>query len=507
MKATMNLSNGPRIHQSSCKKRFIRNNNVITTPLADGYENVSDTQIEITDILLADEFVIEKIPEVVPNLPNYPESTNPRFSYHDIPVEKFANLTNDLYNEIVTWKKDLFKLPTGNTAKAFIKELSLWLERFNHKTDHHSIALKIYIILPALMLQKPSKTSKSQEHYKKLEDRQGASKDGRIDELIQECRTIQRGFSSNERRNKEDKAKTFAKFVFQGKTNAAMKLLTDVEAGVHKVDETILNELQQKHPQPAPLTSDTLLNGPVNCVLPSYFDEIDETMVFKSTSITKVVGGSSRLDAEQYRRHLTSNKYKKENKELRVQLATFARLLATEYLHHNTLEASVVCRPIPLNKNPGVRPIGIGEVTRRVAGKCNSWVLCKDIQQAAGLLQAATGLQGGAEAAIHSMKLIFEQESTDGVILVDASNAFNSLNRKAALHNIRIVCPKLSTVLINTYRLPVHMLIQGGREILSVEGTTQGDHLAMSFYALSTSILLDRLKTYITNRKPSNPSR
>ena len=154
-----------------------------------------------------------------------------------------------------------------------------------------------------------------------------------------------------------------------------------------------------------------------------------------------------------------------------------------------------------------MRPIGIGEVTRRIAGKCISWVLCKDIQQAAGLLQAATGLQGGAEATIHSMKLISEQESTDGVILVDASNAFNSLNRKAALHNIRIVCPKISTVFINTYRLPVHMFIQGGREILSVEDTTQGDHLAMSFYALGTSILLDRLKTYITNRKPSNPSR
>ena len=164
---------GLRIHQSSCKKRFIRNN-VIMTPLADGYENVSNAQIETADILLADEFVIDQIPEVVPNLPNYPESTKSRFSYHDIPGETFANLINDLYNEIVTWKKNLFKVPTGNAAKAFIKELSLWLERFNRKTEHHSIALKFYIILPALMLQKPSKASKSQEHCKKLEDRQAA---------------------------------------------------------------------------------------------------------------------------------------------------------------------------------------------------------------------------------------------------------------------------------------------------------------------------------------------
>ena len=122
-----------------------------------------------------------------------------------------------------------------------------------------------------------------------------------------------------------------------------MKLLTDINAGVHKVDDTILNELQQKHPQPAPLTSDTLIIGPVNRVLPSYFDEIDETMVFKSASMTKGTGGSSRLDAEQYRRLLTSNKYKKENKKLRFQLATLARLLATEYLDPNTLEALVAC--------------------------------------------------------------------------------------------------------------------------------------------------------------------
>ena len=70
-------------------------------------------------------------------------------------------------------------------------------------------------------------------------------------------------------RNKEGKAKTFATLLLKRKINAAMKLLTDIDAGVHKIDDTILNELQQKHPQPAPLTLDTQFNGPVNRVLPS----------------------------------------------------------------------------------------------------------------------------------------------------------------------------------------------------------------------------------------------
>ena len=52
---------GLRIYQLSCKKRFIRSNYVIMTPLADGYENVSDAQIETADTLVADEFVINQI--------------------------------------------------------------------------------------------------------------------------------------------------------------------------------------------------------------------------------------------------------------------------------------------------------------------------------------------------------------------------------------------------------------------------------------------------------------
>ena len=60
----------------------------------------------------------------------------------------------------------------------------------------------------------------------------------------------------------------------------------------------------------------------------------------------------------------------------------------------------------------------------------------KDIQEAAGPLQMATGLKSGAEAAMHSMKEIFNDKQTDAVTLVDASNAFNSLNQNAASHNI-----------------------------------------------------------------------
>ena len=104
-------------------------------------------------------------------------------------------------------------------------------------------------------------------------------------------------------------------------------------------------------------------------------------------------------------------------------------------------------------------------------GKAIGWVLNSDIQEAAGPLQASAGVNGGAETAIHVFRDIFNEESTDGVILVDGSNAFNSLNRQVALHNIQYICPPVETVLINTY-MSSRLFVTGGREISSQEGMT-----------------------------------
>ena len=91
------------------------------------------------------------------------------------------------------------------------------------------------------------------------------------------------------------------------------------------------------------------------------------------------------------------------------------------------------------------------------------------------------------------MHSIFEEEETDAALLIDASNAFNALNRAAALHNIRVLCPPIATYAINTYRQSARLFITGGSELKSAEGTTQGDPLAMAIYAISLQPLITRL--------------
>ena len=97
-------------------------------------------------------------------------------------------------------------------------------------------------------------------------------------------------------------------------------------------------------------------------------------------------------------------------------------------------------------------------------------------------------LCAGIEAAVHAMKTALEDDDTETVLLVDASNAFNSLNRRVALHNIRYLCPSLATILINIYRDPTELFVDG-HVLSSEEGTTQGDP-AMPMYALATTPLM-----------------
>ena len=147
----------------------------------------------------------------------------------------------------------------------------------------------------------------------------------------------------------------------------------------------------------------------------------------------------------------------------------------------------LACRLIALDKHPGVRPIGIGDTARRIIAKAALFTIRPDVQAATGCIQLCGGQISGIEAAVHAVRSAFALDENEAVLLVDASNA---LNRQVALHNISRICPPLSTILINIYRAPTHLFVNG-ETILSQEGTTQGDPLAMPMYALALIKELD----------------
>ena len=173
-------------------------------------------------------------------------------------------------------------------------------------------------------------------------------------------------------------------------------------------NEAVISKLKDLHPTPSVIYPNTLFHGPLIETSPTIFNCINEQEILKAVKQMKGSGGPSLMDSKQWRRILCSKHYKTEGKELREEIAIFARKIATEVLDPSTLEPYTACRLIPLDKAPGeielqIRPIGVGEVLRRIIGKTIAWALSDDVQEAGGALQVSTGLKGGAEADIHAM--------------------------------------------------------------------------------------------------------
>ena len=111
-------------------------------------------------------------------------------------------------------------------------------------------------------------------------------------------------------------------------------------------------------------------------------------------------------------------------------------------------------------------------------------IIKKDVMHATGSLQICAGQEAGAEAGIGAVHDLYKDEYSEAVLLVNAKNAFNSMSKNIMLHNISVLCPTISTYVSNCYRSAARLFVVVGKEILSKEGTTQGDPTSMGMYAL-----------------------
>ena len=197
-----------------------------------------------------------------------------------------------------------------------------------------------------------------------------------------------------------------------------------------------MEQLKEKHPEPQGVQLRSLLFGPIEDVSDTLYHEINGDMVRDATLRTKGSGGPSGVDANGFRRILTCKSFKRSGSELCEAITSMTRRLCTGHVNPRSLEAILANRLIPLDKGErAVRPIGIGEVLRRIMGKCVTKVIKPDVIDASGSIQVCAGHNSGREAAIHAMRELFEHDNSDAVLLIDASNGFNALNRAAALRN------------------------------------------------------------------------
>ena len=265
------------------------------------------------------------------HLPSFEAAATPNFLWGDIDGESFAHSIDCCYAEIVHWRRNLFKTPSGKAGKSFVRELSPLFRAFGDSSALGAVALKAAMVLPALLLQKPHANSKAKDHSTHLERRLKMWEKGNINMLMIEGRTIQHQLKKRNTPSgvKPDgqKARTFAKLLMEGKVKAALRMLAqDSNGSVLPLNKDIFETLKKKHPARKPaipsavITSNSSSHDPSHFIL---FDQLDGLMIRKTVLKTEGSAGPSGLDAMAWKRLCTS--FQSASNDLCDSLASTAR--------------------------------------------------------------------------------------------------------------------------------------------------------------------------------------
>ena len=152
----------------------------------------------------------------------------------------------------------------------------------------------------------------------------------------------------------------------------------------------------------------------------------------------------------------------------------------------------------------GLRPIAVGEVLRRLVSKSLSTVLRQEAVQVLSPHQLGVGVKSGCEAIVHSASRILEDPNYDPndcwTLLIDFSNAFNTIDRSSMFQEIRARIPSLSSWLECCYGGRPHLHLED-KYISSCSGVQQGDPLGPLGFAVALQPIVDMINSKVPNLK------
>ena len=150
---------------------------------------------------------------------SFPDLQPPNFTWNSGSGEIFCRKINTAYEEVVHWRRNLFQVPSGSAGKSFVSELARLYQAYADSSSLECIAMKATTVFPILLLQKPSRTSKSKDHVKHLQRRIKLWLDGDIEALLDEGECIQKRLSKSTTPQSNDViARTFRSLMLQGKS-------------------------------------------------------------------------------------------------------------------------------------------------------------------------------------------------------------------------------------------------------------------------------------------------
>ena len=221
-------------------------------------------------------------------LPPFVEMSSPSFKWGTRDAADFIKDVERAYETTIGWRKNVFKLPSGQSGKHFTQALSRLFSAYGERTPMECIALKAASIITPLLLQQPSGKPTYRDNDNHLTRRLQLWEEGKIIDLLDEGFTIQAQLVASRK----------ALDVFNNNFKGAMSLITEKgKGGILTLNDKTKREMLSKHPKAEPININALLSGELPpTVHPVFYSEMNGDLVKKCLR-TKGGAGVSQQDA------------------------------------------------------------------------------------------------------------------------------------------------------------------------------------------------------------------
>ena len=124
---------------------------------------------------------------------------------------------------------------------------------------------------------------------------------------------------------------TFIGEIFNGKLYIVKENMSN---GILPLTDKTLKIIKQKHPEANKPPQEVLLQGPIQPVHPIVFEDTDESLILKAAMLTKGGSGLSSLEADGWRKILTSRSFGTASCKLRKTFLLVVKRLCLEEIRN-----------------------------------------------------------------------------------------------------------------------------------------------------------------------------
>jgi len=276
------------------------------------------------------------------------------------------------FSQVIATRLYLWDLPNGKLGNDFLDTLNdLFKDVLARKCN-----MEMPLLFIACILHKERGVSGYPRIKATIDIRQDLWRKGKIDMLVQsvlDAYAVNGAGGGSPRDDLDSKARAYQQMVDKGQLSKAVRNLTSRQKGGilkpgdrdEKSGEFVITVLQQKHPNarvPEDCDFDDFLEtSEASDPFPLLFFEED---VESSASSLSGGPGPGGLDGDSLMNWLLRRGTR--SSRLRETMAQFAELLANGSPDYALYRAATITRLVALDKEPGVRPVGIGDIFMRL---------------------------------------------------------------------------------------------------------------------------------------------